>query len=137
MSTVPLKQQIINIELASDVVDFLGDGADSVYPQAGKHPGAESAKPFTLLVMGEETVVDPPVLSRQFFRFEVHDSPLQGYWVIDRIAERLRKLYEGWVFSGNRAPLYLLCHYWGMSGEMVADDWGTVYKEVRFAVNRM
>ena len=137
MSTIPLKQQLIT-RLTSDatLIALLGDGANSVLPQAGLHPGQDTATPFIVVRMGAETPTSS-ITARQFVTFWVYDNPLQGYWAIDRIITQLRVLlegYEGLTFDGRS---WGRSEYDGASEESTDDAWNKVFKTARFSIPRL
>ena len=135
--TTPLKLQIIE-RCTGDatLIALLGDGANSVMPQAGKHPDRDSATPFVVLRMGSESPTDS--LARlQEFTFWVYDDPLQAYWVIDKIITRLEVLFSGYEGFAFEDRSWIRCEYAGRSDEETDEDWNKVMKWARFTVPRV
>jgi len=135
--TTPLKLQIINRCTGDTTLKaMLGDGANSIMPQAGKHPGRDSATPFLALRMGSESPTD--ALARlQEFTFWVYDDPLQAYWIIDKIITRLEVRFNGYEGFSFEDRNWLRCEYAGKSDEETDDAWDKVMKWARFTVSRV
>lgn len=136
MTTIPLKQQIINRLLADATLSgVLGDGGESIYPQAGQHPDQDSATPFLVLRIGAETPTSN-LTARQFLTFWVYDNPLQGYWDVDAIIARLRSRLDGYEFAYD-GRYWLRCEYDGASEEQTDEAWNKAMKFVRFSIPRV
>jgi hypothetical protein len=132
--SIPLKLQVLNrINGDATLTGLLASG--EVYPRAGGDPDTETAPPFVVLQWGNETVVDE-LTGRQFGTVYIYDDPLAGwgYWRIDKIALRVRQLfdgYEGFSFAGRN---WGRCTYDGTSEEQTDDEWHKLMKWVRFSV---
>lgn len=136
MTIIPLKQQLINLLLADATLSgALGDGVDSLFPQAGKHPDENSATPFLVLRIGAETPTSN-LTARQFLTFWAYDDPPRGYWGIDTIVARLRSLLDGHEFDFD-GRYWLRCEYDGASEEQNDEAWHKNVKFVRFSIPRV
>lgn len=135
--TTPLKLQIQN-RMTGDATlkGMLGDGANSIMPQPGKHPDQDSATPFVVLRMGAETPTSA-ITARQFFTIWIYDDPLQAYWVIDAIIDRLRTLFDGYESFTFDSRAWGRCEYDGRAEEQTDEAWNKVMKWARFSVPRV
>ncbi len=137
--TMQLKGQLLAMASGNAALTtLLGDGANSVYPRAAADPGMDTATPFVLLTMGNETPTDA-LTARQFFSWWVYDDPLDGwgYWRIERIALQLRRLFEGAETLAFDGRSYQRIDYDGTSEEMTDDAWRKLAKQVRLSVQRV
>jgi hypothetical protein len=137
--TTPLKMQLLAMASGNATLSgLLGAGSNGVYPRAAADAGIDTTTPFVLLTIGNEAATDS-LTARQFFTWWVYDDPIDGwgYWRVDRIALRLRRIFEGaetLTFDGRN---WGRIEYDGTSEEITDDAWRKLAKQVRFSVHRV
>ena len=139
MAVTPLKAQILTrLNTDATLIALLSGGANGVYPRAAADPGQATATPFVRLYMENETPTSA-ITAKQLFSIYVYDDPTTGwgYWVIDSILARVRKLldgYESFTFDGRA---WGRCEYNGAGPEESDEGWQKLMKWARFSIARV
>jgi hypothetical protein len=139
MAVIPLKAQILTrLNTDATLIGLLSGGANGVYPRAAADPGQATGTPFVRLHM-ENELPTSGITAKQLFSVYVYDDPVTGwgYWKIDVILARVRRLldgYEGFTFDGRA---WGRCEYDGAGPEESDEGWQKLMKWARFSIARI